>query len=241
MGAVMPEIDKVLVFDIWGDYAHFRKIETTTSPLTYSIPTGTALAGILSAIAGLERDSYYQQFLPENAKFAIKILRPLKKIRINLALIKTDEGFYLWDIKTNPRAPTPFEFMKQPKYRIYIWLKNKELYEQLKDCLTKHQCFYTPYLGISEMIANFSFVGEFGVDLREPKTDEEIHTIIRKDKSKLLVEENMSYGKERIPIYMDSNRVVQEYADVFFDTNGRPLKVTDTTFYKIGKENVIFL
>ena len=42
--------DRVLVFDIWGDFAHFRRFETTTSPLTYPFPTGSAIAGYLAAI-----------------------------------------------------------------------------------------------------------------------------------------------------------------------------------------------
>jgi len=124
----MQQIDKVLVFDIWGDYAHFKKIETTTSPLSYSIPTGTALSGIVATILGKARDSYYLLFSSENAKLAIRLLNPIKKRRININLIKTDDGFYLWDIKNTPRSPTPFEFVKEPKYRIYIWLKDKEAY-----------------------------------------------------------------------------------------------------------------
>lgn len=237
----MQQIDSVLVFDVWGDYAHFRKIETTTSPLTYSIPTGTLLSGIISAILGQERDSYYTYFSPENAKLAVRVLQPIKKVRININLIKTDEGFYLWDIRNTPRTPTPFEFMKEPKYRVYVWLNDKELQKKLKEFLQNHQSFYTPYLGISELIADFNFVGEFTVDKSKSKNEEEIHTVVRKDKSKLIVEEGKIYIKERIPIFMDSNRVVQEYADVFFEANAKPLKVRDTTFYKIGEENVIFL
>ena len=237
----MQGIDKVLVFDIWGDYAHFRKIETTTSPLTYFIPTGTSLAGLLSGIAGLERNSYYHYFYPENAKLSIGVLKSLKKVRININLIKTDDGFYLWDIEKDKRFPAPFEFVKEPKYRIYIWLNDRELYNKLKEYLQYHKCFYTPYLGISELIANFSFVGEFEATMQHSNNEAEIHTVVRKDKSQLIVEPGKLYIKERIPIYMDSNRVVQEYADVFLEANGRPIKVKSAVYYKIGEENVVFL
>lgn len=239
----MQQIDKVLVFDIWGDFAHFRKIETTTSPLTYSIPTGTSLSGIISAIIGQERDSYYNLFFPESAKLAIRMLNPLKKIRININLIKTDEGFYLWDIKGTPRSPTPFEFVKEPKYRIYIWLKDKELHKVLKDFLQNHKSVYTPYLGISELIANFFFIGEFDAKIIESGKEEKIHSVVRRDKSKLIVDvkEGLTYIRERIPIFMDSNRVVQEYADVFFEANANPMKVENTIFYKIGESNIVFL
>lgn len=46
---------KVLAFDIWADYAHFRKFYTTTSPLTFSFPPPPTIAGILGAIYGTEK------------------------------------------------------------------------------------------------------------------------------------------------------------------------------------------
>jgi len=82
------ESRKLLVFDISGEYGHFRKFNTTSSPLTYSIPTHTALAGILGAIIGIEREVSANVFpdgvIPVNevfsrdkAKFAIQILNPI--------------------------------------------------------------------------------------------------------------------------------------------------------------------
>ena len=52
----MPE--RVIVFDVWGDYAHFRKNYSTSSPLTYSFPPRTALSGLIGAIAGLDKSNY---------------------------------------------------------------------------------------------------------------------------------------------------------------------------------------
>ncbi len=233
------EIEKALVFDFWGDYAHFRKIETTTSPLTYSFPTRTALSGLIAAIIGLARDSYYNFFNPENARFALRILSPVKKIRINLNLIKTDEGFYLWDIKENPRAPAPFEFVKEPQYRIYCWLKDEKKFKELKNYLEKHQSVYTPYLGISELIADFRFVGELDVKAKEVKEEVEIHSVIRRDKAKVVVEEGKRYALENMPLFMDKNRKVLEYGDMIFETKGEPLRVNHGMFYEIGEENVI--
>ena len=126
--------DRVLVFDIWSDFAHFRRFETTTSPLTYPFPTGTTIAGLLAAIAGLQRDSYYSLFSRDNVEFSVRILNPVKKIVVPISIVKTDEPnwFFLWKLK-DPRAPTPYEFVKEPKYRIYVRFKNsalKKLYEK---------------------------------------------------------------------------------------------------------------
>jgi len=237
----LPQMDRVLIFDIWGDYAHFKRIETTTSPLTYPIPTGTSLLGLISAIIGLERDSYNELFSPETARFAIRILNPIRKIRINQNLINTKVSFSLRGV-TNPRTRIPFEFLKQPKYRIYFWTSHKKLYKKLKGFLENHLCFYTPYLGISELIAGFEYVAESQIE--DPKKAEEkteIHTLIRKDMAKLIVEEKKRYGFERIPLYMNKNRVVQEYADVFFEVNGQTLNVVDSEYYEIGYDHVFFV
>jgi len=45
-------VEKYLVFDISASYGHFKKPYTTTSPLTYSIPTRTAVSGIIAAVLG---------------------------------------------------------------------------------------------------------------------------------------------------------------------------------------------
>jgi CRISPR-associated protein Cas5 subtype I-B len=100
---------------------------------------------------------------------------------------------------------------------------------------------YTPYLGISGLIANFCFIGEFDARVQKFKGNKYINTIVRKDRSKLTPEKDKRYVMERIPVFMDNNRVVKEYADVFFEANAEPLKVRNTAFYKIGEDNVVFL
>lgn len=238
------EIDKVLVFDIWGDYAHFRKIETTTSPLTYSVPTGTVLSGLISAILGWEKDSYYELFSKENVKFGIRILKPVKKARININLIKTDEGFYLWDIRGSPRSPTPYEFIKDPHYRIYVWLRNQDLFKEFKSYLEKHETVFTPYLGISEFIANFNFVGEFENLKPRVANGDKIHSVLKKNNFKISaneLEEGMRWSREIIPLYMNTERSIKEYSEILFEQNGKPLTIKEGSFYEIGEENVIFL
>ncbi len=236
-------LNKALVFDIWGDYAHFRKMETTTSPLTYSIPTGTAISGLVAAILGLGRDTYYDAFSRENFEFSIRILKPIKKIRLNINIIKTDVGFYLWDIRGTPRSPTPYEFLKMPHYRIYINLKEPEFHDRLKYYIKNHKTTYTPYLGLSELIANFNFVGEFDIITKEAENDQ-IHSILNKKDAKVKIEnlkEGMKWNIENIPLYMNSERCVNEYSNVLLEQSGRPITIEKGLFCKIGEENVVFL
>lgn len=232
-------MDKVLVFDIWGDYAHFRKIETTTSPLTYSFPTRTALSGLIAAMIGLKKDSYYSIFDMQNAWLAVGITSPIKKTRININLIKTDDGFYLWDINGTPRSPTPFEFIKDPHYRIYCWLKDFNHYSVLKKFLENHMCIYTPYFGISELIADFKFIGEESVSYLDVNGKVDINSVIRKDKAKVEVEIGKRYAVENIPLVMDENRRVLKYEQVLFETTGKSMRINSGQFYKIGNDNVL--
>ncbi len=238
--------DGVLVFDIWSDFAHFRRFETTTSPLTYPFPTGTAIAGLLAAIAGLPKDSYYLLFSRNNVEYSLRILTPIKKIVVPISIVKTDEPnwFFLWKLK-DPRAPTPYEFVKDPKYRIYIRFKNstlKELYGKLKQLLENHQTIYTPYLGITEMIANFEFIGDFpAAPIRIKDETIELHSVARIDSIKILLEEGKRYGRETVPLYMDNDRKVLEYCNVVYEVNGNPIKIQSGIAYKVEDENVSFL
>ena len=183
----MAEIDRVLVFDVRGDYAHFRRGYTTTSPLTFPFPSRTTLAGLISAILGLPRDSYYKLFGKDNSAFALQILNPIRKIKITQNLIDTKTGFYLWDNK-GQRTQIPFEFIKKPKYRLYVWLEG-EKFEDLINLIRGHNSVYTPYLGISECIANFEIFGEGVFEVEKKRVDGgegvEIYSIIEKGKAKV--------------------------------------------------------
>lgn len=235
----MDEIKaSAIVFDLWGDYAHFRNIETTTSPLTYFIPTGTALSGIISAIIGLNRDSYYDLFSPKNTRLAVRIINPLRKARINISMVDTSRGLNLREIGEHPRTLIPFEFVKNPRYRVYVQTADEGIKVKLQEFLSKHLSYYTPSLGTANLIANFGYVGEYNVH----KTSEEtIHSVVRKDRGRLLIEENKRYCLERIPIYMNKERVVQEFADVIYEVDGKPVKMTGVESYRIGSDSVVFL
>jgi len=238
MAAFAEPKGKVLVFDVWGDYAHYRNIETTTSPLTYSIPTGTALAGMVSAIVGLPRDSYYETFSPENARFAIRPMSRLRKTRINITLINTSRGFLLQDIGENPRTLIPCEFVKDPKYRIYVWIRDENLRAKLRGFLEEHKSYYTPCLGTANLIADFAYIGENSAE----KTNEElVHSVARMDNGKLQIEQNKRYTIERIPTYMNQERVTQDYAEVVYEATNQPVRMSDAISYRIGSDNIVFL
>lgn len=234
-------IDKILTFDIWGDYAYFRRGYTTTSTISYPFPSRTTVSGLISGILGLPRDSYYTIFNQENSKIGLNILNPIKKVRFNLNYINTKEGFILRDIKgSGKRSQVQAEFLKNPKYRIYVGLEDNELINELYELLSNHKSIYTPYLGISECIANFKLVNNGFTDLNlENGENVNIDSVIPRENNNLVIESDKKYGLIKTPCFMDSNRVVTSFKEFYFEEKASNIKLENCDYYNIGEDNVI--
>ena len=70
---------EIIQFDISGKFAHFRKYYANNTALTYSLPPRTTVMGILAAILGRSRDSYYEEFSSDKILIGIAIKTPIKK------------------------------------------------------------------------------------------------------------------------------------------------------------------
>ncbi|WP_413828579.1 type I-B CRISPR-associated protein Cas5b [Methanobrevibacter sp. UBA412] len=234
-------ISKVLAFDVWADYGYFRRGYTTTSTISYPFPSRTTVAGLISAMLGLPRDSYYDIFDEENSKIGVNILNPIKKVHFNLNYINTKEGFFLHDIRgPGKRSQVEAEFLKNPKYRIYVGLEDQELMGKLYDLLWNHKSIYTPYLGISECIANFSMVGDDFIELKQVNGDNVcVDSVIPKEGHNLVIESDRKYGLIKTPCFMDSNRVVTSFKEFYFEENTKSIQLESADYYKIGGDNVI--
>jgi len=246
----------VLVFDVWADYAHFRKFYTTTSPLTFSVPPRTALCGLIGAISGLEKnENEYLKYFPLNiAHIGIRILNPIKKVMVAQNLIHTKPGIVKgpgMNLITQ-RTQINFEFLKLPKYRIYFAYSNdnSDLYPKLKQNLIEHKSVYTPVLGLSENIANFSFVGEFKAENSSSENYIQINTAVAMgqiiDDYGTNFNYDAEYYSERVPLELTTERIVTKYDDILFERNGKPIEVKlKNEFYKINNkketENIVFL
>jgi len=243
-------MDSVLVFDVWGEYGHFRKYYTTTSPLTFAIPPRTALAGLIAGIIGLEKNVYLKHFSKQNAYIAVKILSPTKKLRFSENLIDTKTADLMGRIKN--RTQIRFEFLKNPKFRIYFHHTDKVIFLKTRDFLRQHKCVYTPCLGLSEHIANFSFVGEYGcTEVKGNKVVVPIHSVIPlSDEVPVKIDfkypkeykEPEEYFSEILPVEMDENRTLLEYCKTLYELNGKSIHAGIETFWKLDNdENIVFL
>ena len=239
-----PTEMEMAVFDIWGDYGHFRRGYTTTSPLTYPFPSRTSIAGMVAAILGLERDSYYDLFGEDNSLFALQILHPIKKVTINQNLIDTKTGYFLWD-NNGQRTQIPFEYLKDPKYRIFVWLDDSNLFKKLCGFIVQRKTIFTLYMGITEHIAQFEpFKGGCLKAVRKEIKDKvEINSIIPLP-AKINVygmRDEYVIGYTKVPgFFMDKKRVIKKYIEFYYEENGKPLEILGGTYYDVGGEfNII--
>lgn len=216
---------KVLAFDISSDYAHFRQPYSTTSSLTYAIPPRTAALGIVGAVVGIDSGGFGQsKHVVELEKAKIKIgVRAMKRIEktrfnMNFSYTKADAA-----TKNVLHIQVPVEMVKNPVYRFYVTAEGK-LLEKLEGMIISSECYYTPYLGISEFIAKVKYVGTFSAEVIE-KADE-IHTAVQISKgTKLIFHSGQKVFMETHAASMNSKRHVTRYVEVAYEAEGGSLEL----------------
>ncbi|WP_323735837.1 type I-B CRISPR-associated protein Cas5b [Methanosphaera sp. ISO3-F5] len=231
----------VVVFDVWGDYAYFRRGYTTTSTISYPFPSRTTIAGFIAGILGYPRDSYHELFNEENSKIGIKIVNPIKKTRLNLNYVNTKESMHLFKIKSNgKRTQVPAEFLKDVKYRLYVSLDDKELMNKLYSFIRNHKSVYTPYLGITECLCNFEVVGDGLYNVEEIVGENvQIDSVLVKNNVNIHIEHDKKYGVVKSPGFMNNDRSVKLFIEYFYESNAKSILVDSCTYYKIGDDNVM--
>lgn len=234
-------MDRVLVFDLWGAYAHYKKIFATTTALTYPIPVKTSIYGLIGAIIGLEKseNAYLRYFQPGSCKIGIQIMKPLAFQRININL----RAVFGQMKPTDNRKPTLMEFVYRPRYRIYITHTDSLLLDDLENCLKNKQAVFTPSLGLANLIANFEWVGHFPYNSNSTEKYEPISSVIpRRNLIKLNPELAFQEGNRIIEVSqyaleMDERRNVLDRDDIILDQNGQTINARVSEFCQVTYNN----
>lgn len=160
-----------------GDWAHFRRVDGTVVKQTYRIMPRTTVAGLLAAIVGAERDSYYDSFDRESASIAISPTSDLATTNLATNGVSTAEenlrrprsgrkgrsqtGLKIrYPDSTENRQQQNYEYIVDPSYRIDVAIDDEAVYNTLKDHLERGEYIYTPSLGLSECLAQVEYDGE---------------------------------------------------------------------------------
>lgn len=233
-------MSKLLIFDIWGNYGHFRKPYTTTSPLTYSIPPRTALTGIIGAILGIEKEKNNRDLNYNNCNMSLKILNPIKKVVIGQNLINTKEAKMMARMpKKGGRTQIRFEKLKDIKYRIYIEIFDSKNYDLLKKNLENHISKYTISLGLTEDLANFEYIGEY--EYEQKNGDVDLDSVVNMENltpENIIFEENKEYFADTYPLEMKKDREVTEFGEILIERKSKKIRLRNVKYIEIKNKEL---
>ena len=241
---------KVVAFDLWGDYSHFRRFFTTSSPLTYSFPPPTAVRGIVGAFLGLDKDEYLES--TENLAVGVRLVSPVRRVRWGQNFIFTKGRGGKFDPTLSRyrkgstqgmvRTQVKVEYLKDARFRLYVGGED-ELLDDLEALLREHRTHYTVSLGLSELLADFSYKGTYMAHPLPPGTYD-LATVfpvdVLEDLSSAL-DVGVKFAKERVPIYLDLDRTPLLYQDVVVEVHGRPVRVKVKGAHRLDNGEVVYL
>lgn len=232
----------VIVFEIFGRYGHFKKPYSAASPVTYPFPPTTAVLGMIGAVCGYGKDEYHLRIGWDRVKIGVSIVNRVRKLKYGLNLIditKNKQGSLFFRNKSH--IPTNHEFLKNPRFRIYVAGAEPECMRDLKGFLEAEKSVYTPCLGLSECLARIAYLDTFqGTEL--PEDEHPVNSVIPETRGRLV--ETETRGKRivrlRIPDRMNQNREVARHVSVMYDDLLQPLQVRTAEAVQVNKDTVVF-
>ena len=233
----MSEVNRLLVFDICGPMAHFRKFYTNSSSLSYSFPPRTVVMGMIAALVGWERDSYYERLNSNNFLIAVSIRSPFRRIMQTVNYLRTKGVGELNGSAGGTQVPleilVPAKTEKRLCYRIYFWHQDCGLMDEISERLKQNASVYPAYLGLTEFIAHTSFVVDYQVNTDAfvtPGTEVELDTVLNtrllQEKSlnfNFLEDEVLQYIKETAPVDFTSERASCKTGDYIIEIRHRKI------------------
>ncbi|MBT1248354.1 MULTISPECIES: type I-B CRISPR-associated protein Cas5b [unclassified Thermosipho (in: thermotogales)] len=212
---------KIIVFDLLGKMAHFRKFYTNSSSLSYYFPPKTVISGLIAGVLGMEKDSYYE-FFDEPAKVAIEIKTSLRKQInvVNYLMIKKEDSKKISSFRgMGNRTLVPMEFVypKDSKflcYRIYFNHEDEKILKNFEKRLEEKKFIYPPYLGITELPAKLEFIGSFKGEINN-ESEVVVPTVLKREYYKRL-ELMGSLQRDRLPESFYKDRRIKKVSDYVY-------------------------
>uniref|UniRef100_A0A7C5V276 CRISPR-associated protein Cas5 n=1 Tax=Caldicellulosiruptor owensensis TaxID=55205 RepID=A0A7C5V276_9FIRM len=154
---------KFLVFELKGKFAHFRKFYTNSSSLSYLVPPRTVIEGIIAAILGFERDTYYEVLSSENLFVALQKIEKTYKIVQTVNYIKATASNELKTPKEHTQVPLEIlaGYNGCVGFRVFAFHRDEKIYSLLKTKLESGKSEFPIYFGSVPFAAKTEFLGEF--------------------------------------------------------------------------------
>jgi CRISPR-associated protein Cas5h len=228
----------LLVFDWVGTMAHFRKFYTNSSSLSYSLPPRTTLMGLIAALLGRDRDTYYEELGMGQAYLGVALKTPVRSVMQTVNYLFTkNEG---WDgSQGHTQIPVEFILPRPPerflRYRVYFAHADPERVEELAEQLVRGEYAYPPCLGLTECPAWVENACLYPSDedgvawVPDPEGPLPLQTAVPLPRLRELPPLAELAGKrllkDRMPLDFHPDRRLKAATDVLWEAEGRPLSL----------------
>lgn len=245
-----------LSFTAAGPWAHFRRIDTTTDKQTYRVIPRTTVSGLIAAILGRARDSYYETFNQTSSAIAIEPTNEVRTMQVPMLTIPTTQNEIQKAEGVSGKTVVPpetleskrqrrsFEYLREPAYRIHVVLEDESFHDDLADRLgvtgDRVRPVYTPYLGKSECLAEICDTEQNIVE--SVSNAESIDSTV--PERLLTPQPGVSYALERTPQYMrwdGDGRKTTQFLSYAYPKDGNSIPVSSIDASQVGDSTVCFI
>jgi len=238
----------IVIFKYFARYGHFLKAEASASGLTYSVPSKTTLFGLAGAILGLDKDISQEELC--EARFAVSGPRPTTHWH-KAKLRKDPPSEIPWIVKHGEKGtqkpekatlPTQ-EWLFNPSYTVIAYLPDK-YHDDFVRRIKNKEYYYTPCMGLSEMIAELDFLTE---GISRPSGFNKIINCCTLAKAnycsfepRLVLEEGNYINIQRItlPDSVTKDRIFS-HADYFYEVLGQSIPVETSIGWEVKLSNKV--
>lgn len=246
----------VAVCDLIGPLAHFRKFYTNSSSLSYDFPPRTALMGIVAAVLGWERDTYYEELGLQRARFAVVVKVPVRRIMqtVNYVRTKEEDLNRMRKLEVARGTQVPLEILvpagESPhlKFRMYFAHQDQGLVREWVTRLRMRKAYYPLYFGLTEFIAQARFLYEGEPEAIHPPGEEvAVHSVLNATfLNKPLLRGDVTLNREKAPLSFGPGRQLLPTASFIYEVASRPVSaILSCAAYTFslpdGQETVTFM
>lgn len=233
----MPE-SPLVIFDLTGAFAMFRKFYTNSSSLSYPFPPRTTAAGLIAGLLGYERDSYSEDLGLEQCDIAVSVRVPVRRVMQTVNYVMTEARSNVWTRNAGGfdgsagGIQTPVEWVfpmlggSKLRYRIFVHHRDSSFAERLSDTLRDGSHVYPPYLGMSECLGQVEHVATLrDWDLSVKDGEVPVSTVVPSAalSGSPRLETGTQIVKERTAFALGADRKLLSIGDVLYERNCNPI------------------
>jgi len=239
--------EKCIIFKYKGRFAHFLKAEANTSAPTYPIPPRTVLIGLVGAILGMGKDQ--PQVELEDSKFAVKgksecthwhtsNFRKIPPPTLPYQVKRNDKG----SSGAQKNTIISQEWLFKPDFT--VWARLPDNYHLIfEDRIKERKWYFTPSLGLSEMIADIQYIDTIAIKPLE-FGEYDIMSAIRNTEAEIDLEKTINreiaIKSIRMPREVTQERLFTHEL-YYIEMNSNPIPVKTSHAWKASDNNIMWL